>query len=166
MPTREEYATQSPEQRLERMARTAHELEQAVKGQDDAALSRRPDPNNWSAKECICHLRDTEEFFFSRIEQLTVMNEPTLFTWTGLSPDRWSEERQYLRHDVGKAIGHFRQRREETLAFLRKLTPDQWQCAGVHPKRGRVTVDGIVALMAEHDNGHLDQLRRALAGRA
>jgi len=43
-----------------------------LKGQSDAALSRRPDAKNWSARECICHLRDTEEFLFSRIAQLTV----------------------------------------------------------------------------------------------
>jgi hypothetical protein len=166
MPTMEEYAKQTPEQRLERMARTADDLENAVKSQSDTALSRRPDPKNWSAKECICHLRDTEEFLFSRIEQLTAMNEPTLFAWTGLSPDRWAEERQYLRHDVSEAIGHFRRRRGETLTFLRTLTPNQWQRAGVHPTRGRVTVDGLVTLMAWHDDNHLDQLRRALAGRA
>jgi len=31
MPTMEEYAKQSPEQRLERMARTADDLEEAVR---------------------------------------------------------------------------------------------------------------------------------------
>ncbi len=44
MPTREEDVPQTPEQRLERMARTADDLEEAVKGQSDAAVSRRPDP--------------------------------------------------------------------------------------------------------------------------
>jgi hypothetical protein len=166
MPTMEEYAKQSPEQRLERMARTADELEGAVKGHSDAALSRRPDPKNWSAKECICHLRDTEEFLRSRIEQLTVMDEPTLFAPTGVSPDRWAEERQYLRHDVSEAIGHFRKQRGETLTFLRNLTPSQWQRGGTHPTRGRMAVDGFVTLMAWHDDNHLDQLRRALAGLA
>jgi hypothetical protein len=29
-----------------------------------------------------------------------------------------------------------------------------------------MTVDGFVTLMAWHDDNHLDQLRRALAGRA
>jgi hypothetical protein len=32
--------------------------------------------------------------------------------------------------------------------------------------RGRITIDGFLTLMAWHDDNHLDQLQRALDGRA
>jgi hypothetical protein len=35
----------------------------------------------------------------------------------------------------------------------------------VHPTRGRMTVKDFVGLMAWHDDNHLDQLKRALAGK-
>ena len=164
MPTMEEYATQPREQRMQRLARTADELAAAIKGQDDAALSRRPDAKNWAAKEIVCHLRDTEEAFGTRFDQILAMDvDPKL---GGANPDRWAEERQYLRNDADRALAAFRQRRDESLALLRTLTPEQWKRAGIHATRGPFTINDFLTLMAWHDDNHLDQLRRALEGQA
>ncbi len=163
MPTMEEYAKQPAADRLTRLARTADELAAALRGQSEAVLARRPDAKNWAAKEVVCHLRDTEELFMSRFEQIAAMDDLKL---TPPSPDRWAEERQYLRNDVGAALAAFSKRREESLAYLGKLAPDGWKRSGVHPQRGRITIDDFVTLMAWHDDNHLDQLKRALEGRA
>jgi hypothetical protein len=149
---------------MQRLTRTADELAAAIKGQNDAALSRRPDAKNWAAKEVICHLRDTEEAFGGRFEQILAMDtDPRL---PGPAADRWAEERQYLRNDAGEALTAFRTRRQETLATLGGLTGPQWDKGGIHPVRGRITIDAFLTLMAWHDDNHLDQLRRALEGRA
>ena len=114
MPTMEEYAKQPREQRIARLTRTADQLAAAVKGQSDAALSRRPDAKNWAAKEVVCHLRDTEEAFGGRFEQILAMDtDPRL---PGPSADRWAEERQYLRSDTTEARLHF-------VRFARKHGP-------------------------------------------
>jgi hypothetical protein len=163
MPTMEEYARQPRAQRLKRLERTADELLAAIRGQSDAALSRRPDASNWAAKEVVCHLRDAEELFMIRFETILAADDPKL---TALDPDRWARERQYLKNDALEAVAAFRRRREESLAFLRKLEPDQWTRGGIHPVRGRFTLDDFATLMAWHDDNHLDQLKRALEGRA
>jgi uncharacterized damage-inducible protein DinB len=164
MPTMEEYAKQPREQRITRLTRTADQLAAAVKGQSDAALSRRPDAKNWAPKEVVCHLRDTEEAFGGRFEQILAMDaDPRL---PGPTADRWAEERQYLRNDTIEALAAFRKRREETLATLRALAPAQWDKGGIHPVRGRMTLDTFLTLMAWHDDNHLDQLTRALEGKA
>jgi hypothetical protein len=94
MLTMEDYAKQPREQRMQHLTRTGDELAAAIKGQTDAVLSRRPDAKNWAAKEVICHLRDTEEVFGARLEQIVAMDvEPKL---VATNPDRWAEERQYL----------------------------------------------------------------------
>jgi hypothetical protein len=160
----EEYAKQPREQRIQRLTRTAEELAAAIRGQSDAVLSRRPDAKNWAAKEVVCHLRDAEEAFGGRFEQILAMDtDPTL---GGPNADRIAEERQYLRNDAGEALAAFRRRRGETLEVFGKLTPAQWDKGGLHPVRGRITLDGFLTLMAWHDDNHLDQLRRALAGQA
>jgi len=41
-----------------------------------------------------------------------------------------------------------------------KLTPAQGEKGGLHP------LDGFLSIMAWHDDNHLDQLIRALQGRA
>ena len=164
MPTMEEYAKQPREQRMHRLTRTADELTAAIKGQSDAVLSRRPDAKNWAAKEVVCHLRDVEEAFGGRFEQILAMDVDLRLG--GPNADRLAAERQYLRNDAGEALTAFRQRRAETLETFGELTPAQWEKGGIHPVRGRITIDGFLSLMAWHDDNHLDQLTRALQGRA
>jgi uncharacterized damage-inducible protein DinB len=163
MPTMEEVAKQPRAQRIARLTHTADDLAAAVRGQSEDALSRRPDAKNWAAKEVICHLRDTEELFMERFQMIVAMDAPKL---SGLNPDRWADERQYLRNDVNDALAAFRKRRDESLDFLEKLPPEAWQRAGVHATRGKFTLEDFVTLMTWHDDNHLDQLKRALEGRA
>ena len=163
MPTMEDVAKQTREQRVARLTRTADDLASAIRGQSEEALARRPDAKNWAAKEVVCHLRDTEELFMERFQMILAMDEPKL---SGLNPDRWADERQYLRNDVNGALAAFRKRREESLAFLQKLPAESWQRAGVHATRGKFTLEDFVTLMTWHDDNHLDQLERALEGKA
>jgi hypothetical protein len=159
----DEYAKQPREQRMQRLTRTADELAGAIKSQSDVVLSRRPDARNWAAKEIVCHLRDAEEAFGSRFEQILAMDvDPKL---GGANADRIADERQYLRNDTTEALAAFRARRRETLEVFGTLTAAQWDKGGIHPVRGRITLDGFLTLMAWHDDNHLDQLRRALDGK-
>ena len=80
------------------------------------------------------------------------------------APERWARDRQYLRNDPTEALAAFRRLREGTLAHLAALSPAQWRRGGIHPQRGRLTVEDFVTDLAWHDDNHLDQLRRALAG--
>ena len=164
MPTMEEYAKQPREARMERLTRTADELATALKGRSEHVLARRPDETNWAPKEIVCHLRDAEEAFGSRFEQMLAMSVDIVLTGPGA--DRMAEDRQYLRNDTAQALATFRKRREETLQLFTKLGPAEWDKAGLHPVRGRISIDGFLALMAWHDDNHLDQLARALDGRA
>lgn len=178
--TREMSAQVPILQRLEHLEGTPNELAAAIRGYSDVALSRRPAPKKWSAKEVVCHLRDIEEQFILRFRTMLAMDDPKFLTlgdmpqhpsaWgigegegLPLDPDRGAEERQYLRNDTKAALAALRRRRAETLAFLRKLTPEQWQRGSIHPTLGRMTFNDWVALIAAHDHKHLGQLKRALA---
>jgi len=81
-----------------------------------------------------------------------------------LDPDRWAEERQYLRNDTATALAALRRRRRESLAFLNRLAPAEWRRGSVHVTLGPMTFDDWTALMAAHDDKHLAQLLRALDG--
>src|SRR5881628_3428928 len=154
MATRDDDVKQPIEARLARLARAADELAAAIRGRDDAALSRRPEPKAWSAKEIVCHLRDIEELCVLRYHAMLAMPEPRMFVVgvTARDPvafgiiggapypldaDRWAEERQYLRSDTGEALGAFRRRRDEALGLLRALTPEQWERGGLVPTGAR-----------------------------
>jgi len=144
------------------MERTADYFTAAVQGVSEAVLSRRPDEQNWSAKEIICHVRDTEEYFLTRFQMILSFDEPK---FSPADAGRWATERQYLRNDVGEALTAFRQRRRETLSFVKEIKPNQWQRTCLHAIRGRMTLRDYFNLLAGHDKNHLDQIQRALEGR-
>src|SRR3990172_2998161 len=150
------------EEQIARMERTADDFTAATTGVPETVLSRRPDEKNWAPKEIVCHMRDTEEGFMGRFQTILEMDEPRFLP---VQPDRWATERQYLRNDAAEALAAFRARRAECLAFLRGLPPEKWERGGIHATRGRMTIKDFVALMAWHDDNHLDQLRRALDGK-
>jgi hypothetical protein len=163
MQTMEEVAMMPRAEQLGRMKRAPDDLAAAIRGRDGSVLARRPDESNWAATEVICHLRDVEESFLGRLQTILAMDTPRLLP---IEQERWAEERQYLRCDAELALGAFRGRRLETLAFLGKLAPDDWTRAGIHPVRGKMAVKDLVSLISWHDENHLEQLRRALEGRA
>lgn len=152
------------EDSLARLARTPDDLAAAIAGADDAALSRRPSAHAWSAKEIVCHVRDTEEPFLTFFQAMLDLDEPRYDD--GGAPERWVDDRQYRRNDTVEALETFRRRRAESLAFLRHLTPAQWARRGIHPARGMLTLAEFAGLLAAHDGDHVDQLRRALKGSA
>jgi len=182
MPTRDDYLAMAIDQRLARLARAPDDVEAAIRGRDDRALSRRPAEGAWSAKEIVCHLRDIEELCMLRYHAMLSMDEPRMFVvgldaldrerWglLGGAPypvdaERWAEERQYLRSDTGEALAAFRRRRNEAVGLLRALTKSQWERGGLVPTGKRLSIAELVAGSAAHDDNHLDQLGRALDGR-
>ena len=181
MASRMEYAQQPVAYCLARLGRTVDEIASAIRGQ--AGLSVRPAPTSWAATEVICRLRDIEELFLLRFRTMLAMDEPKLLVlgempedrdaWglvegdaMPLDPDRWAEERQYLRQEATAALVALRRRRDETLTFLGRLSPAQWRRGSLHVTLGRMTLSDWVALMAAHDDKHVEQLRRAVEGRA
>jgi uncharacterized damage-inducible protein DinB len=163
--TIEEYQRQPVKERLARMARTPDELADAIRGARDDVLSRRPDETSWSAKEIVCHLRDVEREYIHRFHLMLLNDDPKIY----LEPDgngRWPADLQYVRNDAADAIRAFRRLRGEMLLLIGDMTARELQRGGIHPRRGRVTIDWWIAMLAVHDDDHLAQLARALDGRA
>ena len=167
MMTVDEYAKLPRGDRLKRLGGGPDALGAVIRGHGEDVLSRRPDGKNWAPKEVVCHMRDIEELLLTRLTLIVAMDEPRLVGFDpDKTPDRWAKDRQYLRNDTDEALAAFRSRREESLAFLRGLTPEQWDRSAIHPTRGRMTIDDFVTLESWHDENHLEQLKRGLTGRA
>jgi hypothetical protein len=161
-PSVEAWFRRTPDERLARLASTPGQVERVLQGRRASALARRPAPRAWAPVEIVCHLRDVEETFGERFAAILAMDEPALPV---IGPaDRWAEERQYLRHDVATALAHFRRRRGESLETLVAAPPSDWQRGGEHRTRGRLSIDMLVAMLAWHDDNHLEQLTRAVEG--
>jgi uncharacterized damage-inducible protein DinB len=155
------FASQTPG-RIERLRSTVDEITALLAAAPPPALTRRPASDAWSVTEIVCHLRDIEEAYGDRIRLILATDEPTMLQ---VDPERWVDDRQYRRHEAAGALGAFRARRQDTLALLSSLEAGQWERAGQHPSRGRLTIRKIVHSLAKHDSEHCEQIARALAGR-
>ena len=165
--------------RLERLRRTPDELAAAVADLDEAAL-RRPSPaERWAAVHILGHVRDIEDLSLTRFRMMLRMDDPSVpaagmpadpEAW-GLiedgawlfDPERWAADRQYGRDDPVASLEAVARNRRQTLAFLDRLTTEQWSRGSVHPLYGRLTFDDWTAILAWHDANHLAQLQRILA---
>jgi hypothetical protein len=161
--TVEAYAAMSRQARLARLTLTAEHLATSIAGRAAADLARRPAPAAWAPVEILGHLRDNEEWFLARCRMILAMDEPC---FPRTNPDRWAQERQYLRHDAMAAVEAFGRWRDEARATFAGLTNEAWDRGGRHlDGRGRRTLDEFLSVIAWHDDNHLDQLARALDGR-
>ncbi len=100
METRERIAEWQRRPRAERLARlaaTPAELAAAITTTPATTLARRPAADAWAPVEVVCHLRDLEESFHDRLTAILATAEPRFAT---TNPNRWAEDRQYLRHDA------------------------------------------------------------------
>ncbi len=162
MPTMAEYAKQPIAARLARSERTPDELAAALRDQSEAVLSKRPDGKNWAAKEVVCHLRDAEELFLLVLKTISTQDGAK---FPVPDADKIGAERQYPKADAAEALAEFRRRRAESLRVARGLSAEQWKRSGTIGTNP-MTLDAVAALWAWHDDNHLDQLKRALEGKA
>ncbi len=174
------WARRPRRDRLARMASTPADLAAQVEGRSEADLTTPSPAEGWAAVHVIGHVRDIEEFSLVRFRMMLRMADPSVpaagmpvdpVAW-GLiedgawlfDPERWAQDRQYGRDDPAESITAFTRNRVRTLAFLDRLGAGQWARGSIHPLYGRLTFDDWTAVLAWHDDNHLAQLARIVAG--
>ncbi|HKU23989.1 MAG TPA: DinB family protein [Candidatus Sulfotelmatobacter sp.] len=122
-------------------------------------LTTRPRKDQWSIGEILAHLADDEIATSWRYRQ---MLEHSGLQLTGFDQDLWARWGDYASRLPNESLTLFRLLRHENLQFLRQLTPEQWECFGIHAERGRITIRDLAEHMAGHDANHIEQICRIL----
>lgn len=144
---------------MERLRTTGRDLVSLVAAADPAALRREPAPEEWSAATVVAHLADAEMVYAVRLRLVVAEDRPLL---TEFDENAWAERFGELDEDPRETLQRWRALRDSTLRLLDALVDGEWERTGLHPRRGEITVGGVVKLLAEHDRQHLAQLRHAL----
>lgn len=115
----------------------------------------RPENDEWSLTEIVCHLRDVEqEINLPRLKKITTEENPFI---PGIDSDVWAEERNYRVQDGSAALRDFVSTRMETLDLLANLPPDGWQRPAQHAIFGPTDFREIASFLAGHDRLHIRQ---------
>ena len=123
------------------------------------------DPNDgdkgWTTLEVLFHLRDYDRIFLDRARLMVAEIDPPL---PGYDHERLAVERRYNEQDMATVLADLRASRAAFIAFFEGLDEAHWQRAGVHPERGRFTMDDALMQVGQHDAIHLEQITRILRG--
>jgi len=144
---------------LEAQAQTPDVLFELVGNVSDARLAERPSPDKWSIGEILAHLAEDEIATAWRYRQMV---EHSGIELPGFDQDLWAKAGNYRRRIPQESLTLFKLLRLANLDFLNGLSPEQWNCFGIHVERGRITVKDLAGHMAGHDANHIEQIRRIL----
>jgi hypothetical protein len=145
---------------LERFASGADDVTEAVAGASDDDLDRRPPSGEWTAREIVHHVADSESMAYIRLRRLIAEDQPIIH---GYDEPEWARRLHYDR-PIETSLAVARAVRAASLELLRSLTPAEWERSGTHSESGAYSVDRWLAIYAEHSHEHADQIRRARRG--
>ena len=91
-------------------------LREALDGTDPATLNRRPPGEDWSMRDVVIHLADSELVAAVRIRLLLAGDEPDLPIY---DPDVWKRKLLYVFRDPEAAMSAFQQVRFGAAELLR-----------------------------------------------
>lgn len=136
-------------------------VESALAGITDDELDRRPpSANEWTAREVVHHLADSESMAYTRLRRLIADDEPVI---QGYDEPVWARRLHYDR-PLEPSLAVLGAVRAASLQLLEALTDAEWQRTGRHSESGSYSVEGWLEIYATHPREHAEQITRARGG--
>ena len=131
----------------------------ALAGISSAEMDAREAPGEWSPREVIHHLADSEMNSAIRLRRLIAEDRPEIM---GYDQDLYARQLYYDR-PVDPSLAVFNAVRQSTADILEMLTEEQWAREGSHSEHGTYSVLDWLQIYAAHAHEHAEQIQRARA---
>lgn len=125
----------------------------------EAAVRTRPNGTGFSMVEHICHLRDLDAVYASRISAVLGKNLPMLESVDGTVMAR---ERAYLKQDARKALTQFVRSRKNLCTQLKSIGASARKRCGLRDGVKRMSIDDLVIEAGGHDAEHIHEIEELL----
>jgi len=113
-------------------------------------------PGQWSVRQIIAHLADSELVCAQRIRQIVAEENPTIVAF---DQDAWTRNLDYARRKPKQSLESFRRLRAENYELLKGLPETAYARTGNHSQRGSITLRFQVELLAQHAESHARQMQ-------
>jgi hypothetical protein len=146
------------------LERTPATLRDQLGGVADAWTESRPDADNWSAYQVVCHLAYIEEFdWLVRARMIVESGTSEPFP----PVDHGDQSPRYAGLSLEQVLDRFTEDRRRNLEAVRPLLADPAALdrRGLHPTLGEVTMRQLLAAWVVHDLNHVRQAQQAMAFR-
>jgi uncharacterized damage-inducible protein DinB len=150
----------SPALRAELIAQideTPKRVREAVRRLSADQLQTPYREGGWTLAQVVHHLPDSHMNSYVRCRLALTESEPTIRPY---DEARWAELHDAASSDIESSMVLLEGLHQRWVSLLRRVTPDQWLLAFVHPERGRVTLQNNLALYAWHGRHHVAHITR------
>jgi len=145
---------------LEQYAAGYDAVVDALQSVDNETLDRRPAPGEWSAREIVHHLADSETMSAIRLRRLLTEDNPVI---EGYDENAWAQRLHYAARPVAASLELVRTVRAASGELLSHLAPEDWERSGTHSESGPYSVQTWLEIYARHPHDHAEQIRQAAA---
>lgn len=136
------------------------EVDQALEGITADELDFCIAEGEWTPREVVHHLADSEMTSAIRIRRLIAEDQPLII---GYDQEEFARRLYYTRPIEGSLMA-LAGARSSTADFLDAFEESDWERFGSHNEyEGPFTVIGWLAYYADHAHDHADQIRRSRA---
>jgi hypothetical protein len=142
---------------LERFRRGPEVVAAALTGAAGSEVDYQPAPDEWSVRQIVAHLADSEIVGTTRFRRTIAEDNPAI-EW--YDEKAWAEKLDYARRKYSASLETFRRIRSENYDLLNGLAEEAWTRPCAHTKFGPMTLYGLLKTYAEHAESHAMQIRR------
>lgn len=129
----------------------------ALRGITPAELDWRPAATEWSTREVVHHLADSETIAGIRLRRLLTEENPRI---QGYDQAEYVRRLRYAERPVEPALEAIEAARATTAQLLDVMTEADWQRAGTHSESGRYSAGRWLEIYAAHAHDHAAQIRQ------
>ena len=120
----------------------------------------RSAPGEWSAREIVHHLADSESNSYVRLRMLLAEESPVIAAY---DENRWARTLHYDR-PITASLAVLQAVRASSAELLDCVHDADWARAGTHSESGAYSLSIWLEIYAAHAHDHADQIRRARHG--
>jgi hypothetical protein len=148
---------------IDRYAEGYQAVVDALAGISASEMDVRPSADDWSPREVVHHLADSEMTSAIRLRRLVVEDSPAI---DGYDEMAFARTLHYADRPIEAALDALSAARRTTLEILVRLTEADWSRGGSHSESGTYSVETWLQIYAAHAHDHASQItaarRRAL----
>ena len=148
--------------RLEHLEHTVYHLVERVEHLPAEVLYREPAPGEWPVMSTLAHLSELLPYWAQ--EAAAIAHAPgAAFGRTHDDPRRLGAITEHGRDSASDIALRIRDALRQCVLTLRAIPPEQWSSAGLHPRRGSMTVEQVVDdFLIAHAEEHAAQIQSTL----
>lgn len=142
---------------IDRYKAGAKAVADALTAVGESGLDRRPAPGDWTAREVVHHLADSETMSAIRLRRLLAEEAPVLGAYDEV---RFARVLHYDR-PIDASLALFKAVRAASAELVDRLSAGDWTRTGTHSESGPYSVETWLETYAAHAFEHADQIRKA-----